>query len=104
MVIATVSDGVKALCGCGPHHSTAWWMWLFVGAAVVVAALAAHFIRPLVRARGFGRPGSRSAGERATIALVVIVGVVCAAVGWRLVLVAALGVAAVLGRAATLGA
>src|SRR3954470_9555228 len=103
-MVGTVNDKVKSLCGCGAHHSTPLWMWLFVAASVVAAVLAAHFIRPLVRARGFGRRGHRSAAQRATIALIVIVGVVCAAIGWRLVLVAALGVAAVLGRSVTLGA
>jgi hypothetical protein len=104
VMVASVSDTAKSLCGCGAHHSTPLWMWLFVAASVVAAALAAHFIRPLVRARGFGTRGHRSASQRANIALVVIVGVVCAAVGLRLMLVAALGVAAVLGRASTLGA
>jgi hypothetical protein len=99
-----VNEKLKSLCGCGAHHSTPVWMWLLVGAAVVAAIVAAHFIRPLVRAHGFGTRGHRSGSQRATIAAVVIVGVACAAIGFRLVLLAAIGVAAVLGRAATLGA
>ncbi len=101
---SSIGDTLKAVCGCGAHHSTPVWMWLLVGAAVVAAALAAHFVRLLVRANGFGRRGRRTASQRATIVLIVVVGVLCAAIGWRLVLVAALLVAAVLGRAATLGA
>jgi hypothetical protein len=104
MVTASISEKLKAVCGCGAHHSTPAWMWLLVGVAVVVAAFAAYFVRRLVRAHGFGTRGHRRASQRANIAVIVIVGVLCAAIGWKLVLVAALGVAAVLGRAATLGA
>ncbi len=97
-------DKLKAVCGCGVHHSTPAWMWLLVVGAAIAAMAVSPLLRRSVRRHGFGARGERSAAQRANIVVCGATFVVCAAIGWRLVLVAAVFVAAIIGRAVTLGA